>query len=318
MRRRDFAVLGCTAALWPFCARAQAAKLPRIGVLITANPQAFLGPFRDGLRAQGYVEGKNIQLEIRSADGKATLLPELAQELVRRKVDVIVANLTPACTVAKEATSEIPIVMAPAGAPVETGLVLSLARPGGNVTGLSTTGPEMGERLAELIRALLPAARRVAFLANAQDPFTKPYGALIERGARPRGIGIQTLPVDGVEGFESAFAAMAKDKADAVIIQPSLPRKAALDLAMKRRLPPFSTIPGFAAEGGLLTYSFAPKELHQRAAYYVDRILKGAKPADLAVEQPTRYELAINLKTAKTLGIEVPPLVLAQADEVIE
>lgn len=318
MKRRDFAVLTSAAAAWPLSTRAQPSKLPRIGVLITANPEAFLGPFRDGLRAQGYIEGKNIQLDIRSADGKTALLPELAQELVRLKVDMIVANLTPACMAAKQATTEIPIVMAFAGAPVETGLVASLARPGGNVTGLSATGPETGERLVDLIRALLPAARRVAFLANAKDPFTKPYGALIERGARPRGIVIQTLPVNGVEGFEAAFAAMAKEKADAVIIQPSLPRKAALDLAMKQRLPSFSTIPGFATEGGILTYSTAPKELHQRAAYYVDRILKGAKPADLAVEQPTRYELAINLKTAKTLGIQVPPIVLAQADEVIE
>ena len=318
MKRREFiTLLGGAAIAGPLSAGAQQAKRPTIGVLIPANPEAFLGEFRPALRQLGYIEGQNIQLEIRSADGKTNLLPGLADELVRLKVDVIVAHFTPAVFAARGATKAIPIVMAPAGAPLETGLIASLARPGGNITGLSSTGAELGEKLVEFIRAILPSARRVAFLANANDPFSKPFGALIERGGQKLGLTIQTVPVRGAEEFEAAFAAMAKEQAEAIIIQPSLPRKTAIELAIKQRLPPFSVTSTFPREGGLLAYSAAVQS-YRRAAYYVDRILKGAKPADLAVEQPTRYELVINARTAKALGLTLPHLVLAQADKVIE
>ena len=317
MRRRAFnTLLGGACVAGPLGVMAQQARLPRIGVLMPANPEAFLGEFRKGLREFGYIEGQTITLETRSADGNAARLQALADELVRLKVDIIVAHFTPAVFAARSATKEIPIVMAPAGAPIETGLIDSLARPGGNITGVSSTGSEMGEKLIEYIRTLLPAARRIAFLANANDPFAKPFGALIERGGQKLGLAIQTLPVRGAEEFKAAFAAMAKEQAQAVIIHPSLARKSAIELALKQRLPPFSVSPTFAAEGGLLTYSAAQN--YARAAYYVDRILKGAKPADLAVQQPAKYALVINMKTAKALGLGVPPLLLAQADEVIE
>ena len=317
MRRRAFhTLLGGTAVAGPLAVMAQQAKLPRIGVLIAANPEDFLGELRKGLREHGYIEERTITLEVRSADGNAALLKGLADELVRLKVDIIVAHFTPAVFAARAATTQIPIVMAPAGAPLETGLIASLARPGGNITGVSSTGPETGEKLIEFIRVLLPTARRVALLSNANDPFAKPFGALIERGGQKLGLAIQTLPVRSAEDFKAAFAAMAKEQAQAVIIMASLPRKFAIELALKQRLPALSVTRLFPGEGGLLSYS--PTQITSRAGYYVDRILKGAKPADLAVQQPEKYELAINLKTAKALGLTVPPLLLAQAAEVIE
>ena len=321
MKRREFiALLGgaATAMAWPLASRAQQAKLPRIGILVPANPEPFWSLLREGLREHGYIEGQNIQFEFRSADGKPDLLPELAVELVRLKVDIIVASQTPAVTAAKRATMEIPIVMAAAGDPVGTGLVSSLARPGGNITGLSGTTAELGAKILELIREMLPATRRVAILANATDPFTKPFISQIELGGRTLGIAIQTIVVRGVAEFAAAFAAMAKERADAVIVQPSLPRKPAVDLALKHRLPPISPTRLFPAEGGLMSYSLSQNELYRRAAFYIDRILKGVKPADLPVEQPTRYELVINLITAKALGLTVPPMLLSRADEVIE
>ena len=317
MRRRAFnTLLGGACVAGPLGVLAQQAKLPRIGVLIAANPEDFLGELRKGLREHGYIEGQTITLEIRSADGNAALLKGLADELVRLKVDIIVAHFTPAVFAARAATTQIPIVMAPAGAPLETGLIASLAHPGGNITGISSTGPETGEKLIEFIRALLPTARRVALLSNANDPFAKPFGALIERGGQKLGLAIQTLPVRSAEEFKAAFAAMAKEQAQAVIIMASLPRKSAIELALKQRLPALSVTRLFPDEGGLLSYS--PTQITSRAGYYVDRILKGAKPADLAVQQPEKYELVINLKTAKALGLTIPPLLLAQADEVIE
>lgn len=317
MRRRHFiAGLGAAAAVLPNAGQAQQTKIPRIGVLITSGPEAFLAEFRKGLAEFGFVENKNIELLVRSADGNVGLLQRLAEELVRLKVDLLVACFTPAVFAAQAATKVIPIVMAPGGAPLETGLIASLARPGGNITGFSSTGPEMGEKLTEYIRALLPSSRRTAFLANANDPFTKPFGAFIEIGGRKTGLAIQTIQVRDAEEFEAAFAAMAREQAEAVIIQPSLPRKTAIELALKRRLPSFSIVKSLPHEGGLLAYS--PVQHFARAAYYVDRVLKGESPANLAVEQPTRYELTINTKTAATLGLTIPPLVLAEADEVIE
>ncbi len=265
--------------------------------------------------------GKNIQFDSARPMASKNLLRALADELVRLKVDIIVASQTPAVIAARQATSEIPIVMAPAGDPLGTGLISSLARPGGNITGLSGAAAELAAKTLELVREVLPSTRRVAVLANAADPFSRPFVEQIEQGGRTLGIAIQTIMVRGEEEFAAAFAAMDKERADAVMVQGSFPRKPVLDLALKHRLPAVGGGAGgrlFAQEGGLMSYSGNQNEQYRRAAFYIDRILRGAKPADLPVEQPTRYDLVINLKTAKALGITVPPTVLARADEVIE
>jgi len=320
MRRRAFiGIVGGAAAAWPVAAYAQPPRPPTIGVLVPANAEPFLSEFRAGLRGRGYVDGQNIRLEFRTADGKSDRLRALADELVRLKVDVIVAHFTPAVTAARHATSDIPIVMAWAGEPVATGLISSLARPGGNITGLAGGGGPMWAKCLELIRDVLPAApRRVAVLANATDPITRSVVEQSELGGRALGIAIQILPVRGVEEYAAAFAAMAKEQADAVIVQPSLPRKPAIDLALKQRLPSISPTRSFSGEGGLMSYSSHEGDMYRRAADYVDRILKGAKPADLPVEQPVRFELIVNLKTARALGLAVPQALLARADDVIE
>jgi ABC-type uncharacterized transport system substrate-binding protein len=319
MKRRKFITLfGGAVVVWPLVARAQVPKLPRIGVLVPANPEPFRSEFRAGLRERGYSEGQNIAFEFRSGDGKGPArLRVLADELVRLKVDIIVANATPAIIAARQATTEIPIVMAPAGDPVGTGLISSLARPGGNITGLSATSAETGAKTLELIREVKPSTRRVAVLANATDPFSIVLVELIENGGRALGIAIQPIRVRGAAEFDAAFTAMVKERADAVIVQGSMPRKPAIELALKHRLPLIGVNP-FAREGGLMSYSANRNDFYRRAAFYVDRILRGAKPADLPVEQPTRYDLIVNLKTAKALGITVPATVLARADEVIE
>ena len=211
--------------------------MPRIGILLTANPEPFWSEFRAGLREHGYIDGQNIAFEFRSADGELNLLRALADELVRLKVDIIVASQTPAVIAARQATTEIPIVMAPAGDPVATGLISSLARPGSNITGLSGTAAELGAKTLELLRDVLPSTRRVAVLANAADPFSRPFVEQIEQGGRTLGIAIQTIMVRGVEEFAPAFAAMDKERADAVMVQGSLPRTPVLDLAVKHRLP---------------------------------------------------------------------------------
>jgi putative ABC transport system substrate-binding protein len=319
MRRREFiALVGGVAAARPFAARAQQRRLPRIGVLVPANSEPFWSELQSGLREHGYIAGQNIECEFRSAEGKESeRLRALADELVRLKVDIIVAHTTPAIVAARQATTEIPIVMAPAGDPIATGLISSLARPGGNLTGLSATSSVTEAKTLELIREIIPSTRRVAVLANATDPFSRVLVELIENGGRTLGIAIQTIKVQGVDEFDMAFAAMVQAQADAVIVQGSLPHKPAIDLALRHRLPLVGVNP-FAHEGGLMSYSADSNDLYRRAAFYIDRILKGAKPADLPVEQPTHFDLVINLKTAKTLGVTVPPTLIFRADEVIE
>jgi putative ABC transport system substrate-binding protein len=322
MRRRDFVtLLGSSAFAWPLAAPAQQPRLARIGALVTTDPEPFWSEFRTGLREQGYIEGQNIEFEFRSASGKLELLRGLADELVRLKVDVIVASQTPAVAAARQATSEIPIVMAPAGDPVGTGLISSLARPGGNITGLSATAAELYAKTLELIRDVLPSTRRVGVLANASDPFTRLFVQQIEDGGRTLGIAIQTINVRTIEEFDAAFATMVKEGANAVIVQATLPRKPAIDLALKHRLPAVGAGGSgrlLSEQGGLMSYSANQSGTYRRAAHYVDRILKGAKPAELPVEQPTRFELVVNLKTAKALGLDIPATVLARANEVIE
>ena len=225
----------------PLAARAQQ-KVARIGVLLVSGPE-FMGPYREALRDLGYVEGRNIQFEVRSAEGNAGRLAELAAGLVRGKVDIIVASVTPAVTAARQATSDIPIVMAPAGDPVATGLISSLARPGGNITGLSGTSAELSAKNLELIREVLPAARRVAVLFNATDPFAKPFLEHVQNGAQMMRLDIQPIMVRGNDDLEGAFAAMARDQADAVIVQGNLPIQLTVDLALKHRVPALSSAP---------------------------------------------------------------------------
>jgi putative ABC transport system substrate-binding protein len=320
MRRREALVLLGSVAAWPLAARAQQAKRPIVGILLTGNPapEVFLKSFREALRDAGYIESQNIQLEVRSAEGRAALLPEKAAELVRLKVDVIVTSLTPAALAAKQATRDIPIVMAPAGDPVATGLVASLARPGGNITGLSATSAELTGKSLELIREVIPSARRVAVLVNEVDPFSVPFLAQIGQGGRSLGMEIMPVMTRPSAPLAAAFETMGGLKAEALMVQGSLQNKELFDLAIKYRLPSFSSNQQVARSGGLMTYSGSVAELHREAVRFVDNILKGRKPADLPVAQPRRFDLVVNLKTAQALGIVISPTLLARADLVIE
>jgi putative ABC transport system substrate-binding protein len=317
MRRREFITLLGGATAWPLAARAQQAeRVRRVGVLCVRGPEP-LGPFREALGDLGYVEGKNIQIEVRSAQGQDARLAELAAELVRSRVDVIVAVQTPAAHAAKNATRDIPIVVM-AGDPIATGLISNLARPDGNLTGLSATAAEAAAKSLELIAEIKPGARRVGVLGNADDQFMKPFFEQIQRGAPSVRLEVHQIIVRSSDELNGAFAAIARNRADAIVIQGSLPVKLTVELALKYRLPSLSTQKSAVQAGILMSYSASFAERSRAIADYVDKILKGAKPADLPVRQPTRYELAINLQTAKALGLEVPPTLLARADEVIE
>jgi putative ABC transport system substrate-binding protein len=321
LERRIFVQLLSAAAGWPVVgslAQAQHDKLWKIGVLTPANPEPLRTVLRQALRDLGYVVGHNTRLEFRSADGEPARLPELAAELIRLNVDVIIASQTPAVQALHDITKEIPIIMAGAGDPVAVGLVASLARPGGNITGLSATTAEIGGKLLEGLREIVPATKRVAIMANAADPFTRTFLEQLERPAQIMGLQIQRLSIGGVSDLPGAYSEMVAARADAVVVQPSLPRQPAIDLALKHRLPAASPLRLFTEAGGLMSYASNSTDIWRRGAQFVDKILKGAKPADLPVEQPVRFELIINLKTAKALGLEISPMLLARADEVIE
>jgi putative ABC transport system substrate-binding protein len=301
----------------PLTARAQQPpKLPRIGVLLISGPEP-MGPFREALRDLGYAEGKNIQFEVRSAQSQVARLPELAAELVRSQVGVIVAIQTPAVYAAKNATRDIPIVMM-AGDPIATGLISNLARPDGNLTGLSGAAAELAAKSLELIPQMVPAARRVGVLGNANDPFMKPFLEDIRQAAPKVRLEVHQIIVRSSGDLDGAFAAIARSRADAVMIQGSLSDKLTVGLALKYWLPSLSTQKSAVQAGILMSYSADLTERGHEIARYVDKILKGTKPADLPVQQPTRYELAINLKTAKALGLTVPPALLTRADNVVE
>lgn len=322
-RRKLIVALGTTALVGPLAsfAQQQTAKIARIGLLgpASATYKTWVEVLLAELRNLGYVGGKNLVIESRWAEGMSDRLPELAAELVRIKVDIIVTFQTPAAQAAKQATDTIPIVMAPAGDPVGTGLVASLARPGGNITGFSVATAELAAKVLELIQEILPPVKRVAVLANATDSFTRSFLGQIEPAGRTLGIEIRTFMVRREEEFDAAFAAMVKARVGAVIVQGSLPRQRAVDLALKHRLPSASsTTGGFVEAGGLMSYTASLAGVYREAAIYVDKILKGAKPADLPVQQPTKFELVINLKTAKQIGLKIPPNVLARADKVIQ
>jgi ABC-type uncharacterized transport system substrate-binding protein len=271
---------------------------------------------RDALQDIGYTEGRNIRLEIRNSEGRADLLAERAAEFVRLKVDIIVAFQTPAATAAKQATDEIPIVMALVGDPVGTGLIASYARPGGNVTGTAAGSTEVAGKTVELIREVLPSVRRFAVLANEMDPFTKPFLAAIGLGAGSASMEMETVMARPGVPLDEAFASIGAQRVNAVVIQGSMVRKEAVELTMKHRLPAFGISRELPATGGLMGYFANFAEMYRDTAVYVDKILKGAKPSDLPVNFPTKYELVINLKTA--LGLAIPPPLLSRADEVIE
>ena len=320
MRRRDF-IAGISAAAWSLAARAQPSKVARIGALYIglADAESFKKELREGLRDLGYIEGQNVTFEFRSAEGKLDRLPELASELVRLKVDVIVALYVPCALAAKGATRDIPIVIVAAD-PVETGIVASLARPGGNITGVSLMSAVLIGKCVELFRDMLATTRRVALLTNAADPlFAKLILDQAQRAGQITGIEIQPITVRGPdEELEAAFAAIASGRAEAVVIQGSLSTKRIADLAVEHRLPAASTTRGFADAGGLMSYGADGPALFRQGAKFVQRILQGQQPNDLPVEQPTKFELAINLKTAKAMGLTIPETFLLRADALIE
>jgi putative ABC transport system substrate-binding protein len=298
----------------------QPKKVPRIGFL-SATPSidpAFLA----GLRDRGYVVGKTIVIELRSAEGKLDRLPELAADLVNLKLDIIVTQGTPSAQAAKKATRTIPIVMATSGDAVGTGLVDSLARPGGNVTGLSILATDLDTKWLELLKEAAPNISRVAWLAN---PAIVPEMISLKnlQSAGPNlGVTVQLAEKRGPETFEGSFAAVARDRFNAVIVTPNssyIPhRQQIVLLAAKHRLPAMYGWGEFPESGGLMSYGVILADLFRRAAVYVDKILKGTKPADLPVEQPMKFEFVINLKTAKQIGLTIPPNVLVRADKVIK
>ena len=326
MRRREFlgAIGGAAAVAWPLAARAQQpGKLPRIGVLVSASPpHPFAEAFWRGLRPLGYSEGKNIDVEFHYTGGRSERAEELADELVRRGVDVIVAHFTPAVRAALGASRIIPIVMAPAGAPLQSGFVQSLAHPGGNVTGLSAMDAEIGGKRLQLLRDLIPGLARVAVLASNPntDPFSGPFVEDLRLAARRAGLRLEPVLVGGPDEFAGAFAAMAKAQAQAVIIQGLFDphRVALIDLAAKHRLALMSGSRDTTAAGGLVSISANFTLLYERAAPYVDKIIKGTHPASLPVEQPTKFQVVVNMKTAQALGLTVSSTLLAQIDETIE
>jgi putative ABC transport system substrate-binding protein len=319
--RRAFITLLGGAAAWPLAARAQQAKVARIGALYIglADAESFKKELREGLRELGYVEGQNIAFEFRSAEGKLDRLHELAAELVRAKVDAIVALYVPSALAAKQATREIPIVIVAAD-PIETGLVASLARPGGNITGVSLMSAVMIGKCVELFRDMLAPTRHVAVLTNAADPlFAKLVLDEAERAGRITGIKIQPIMVRGPdEELDAAFAAIVRERADAVVIQGSLSTKRMAELAVAHRLPAASTTRAFADAGGLMSYGADGPALFRQSAKFVQRILQGRLPNDLPIEQPTKFELVVNLKTAKAMGMTIPESFLLRADALIE
>jgi len=321
MKRREFiGLVACAAFAAPVASMAQS-RVRRVGALVLTDTDAesFGRELREGLREFGYIQGQNLQLDIRSAAGNASLLPQLAAELVRARVEVIAAVFTPCALAAKQATSEIPILMIAVADPVGTGLVASLSRPGGNVTGVSNMGAETAGKSVELFRDLLPSLKRIGVLANPVDPFTKPFLEQIRQAGRTTGVEIAPVAmVRGADEVDAAFADMSRSAADAVIVQGIFFSKTIVDLAIKHRLPSASVVRSFADAGGLMAYGADMAHLYGRGANLVHRILQGANPADLPVELPTKFDLAINMRTARLLGLTVPGPFLARADAVID
>src|SRR5712692_6644917 len=303
----------------------QPAKVSRIGVLVAPTRSFFstrIEAFRQGLREFGYVEGKNVMIEYRYAEGKLDLLPALASELVQLKVDVIVTASAPGVQAAKNATSTIPIVFASIGDPVASGFVASLARPGGNVTGLSILAPELSGKRLELLKEAFPKVTRVMILWNLTSTSDSLSFTEMQAVAKALGVQLQSMEVRGANDFESGFQRAKKEGVQALVTIPTpvinANLKQVLEFATKNRLPAMYAGPEFVEAGGLMSYAPNYADQFRRAAVFVDKILKGAKPADLPVEQPIKFEFIINLKAAKQIGLTIPHEVLARADKVIK
>ena len=331
MKRRQFITwLGGAAAmpsfLWPLAARAQQSrKLPRIGVLLAGTSASFsprAKALRDGLHDLGYVEGATIEIEWKWGMDRAERLPELAAELVGLNVDAIVTAGTPAAKALKNATRTIPIIMALVGDPVAAGLVETLARPGGNATGFSIVAPELSGKRLQLLKEIVPGISAVAVISNVANPQSQIELREMQVAAQTLDLRLQPIQISAESSLENAFEKLSKKSIQALIVLTDAilysQRSRIVALAAEKRLPAMYFFREFVQEGGLMSYAPSDSHLFRRAATYVDKVLKGTKPADLPVEQPIKFELIINLKTANALGLAMPPTLLARADEVIE
>src|SRR3954447_16719116 len=326
MRRRDFIAVVAATTVGPSIVRAQhAQKIPRVGVLLPGTPQSFslrTGALLDGLKELGYVEGKTIEIDWKWGQDRVQTLPGLAAELVRDKADVIVTGGTAAALALKAETSTIPTVMAIIGDPVAAGLVTNLARPGGNLTGFSIVAPELGGKRLELLKEIVPGLSAVAVLLNDRNPQSQIELNEMRNAAGAMGLKLYPAAISTDVALDGAFSAIDKAAVQALVVltDPILfsQRKRAVALASQHRLPAMYFFQGFVEEGGLISYGPGDADLFRRSASYVDRILKGAKPGDLPIEQPVRFELFINLKAARMLGINTPESFLLRADKVIE
>ncbi|TMH37157.1 MAG: ABC transporter substrate-binding protein [Betaproteobacteria bacterium] len=330
-RRKFVGLVALGGMLRPLAGYAQQrAKVPRIGVLAivplqSPGMQALVDALEQGLRDRGYIDGKTVLIEYRSAGGKFEQFPNLAGELIALNVDVIVVGTSRAARIVRQATTTIPIVAVAMGDPVEDGLAASLARPGGNVTGLTYIGAELVAKRLALLREMLPSASRVAVLLQAGESQRETNEMLAEAEivARAMSVQLQVVGVRGTDDLDSAFSAMAQKRTDALVVSQNsgllfAERQRIVDLAAKYRLPSIYYAREFVAAGGLISYGSSAADLFKRAAFYIDRILKGAKPGDLPIEQPTKFELVINLQTAKALRLAIPQSLLLRADEVIQ
>jgi putative ABC transport system substrate-binding protein len=327
MRRRELITLLGGAASLPLAARAQKDGLRLVGVLAPVPEQdprmvKYNAAFVDRLRQLGYIDGKTVQIHWRYAGGALDRLPGLARELVALKVDVVVAVAVAASLAAREATARIPIVMVHAGNPIGAGLIKSLSQPGGNVTGMTSMLSDLGSKQIEVLHQMVPSARRIAFLSNPSNAGTAPWLRSAADAAQRFGLELVAVDVIAPQDFEPAFARIEQSQAEALLVggEPLTlsNREAVIAFAARRRLPTLYTLGDFVRDGGLMSYSTNLNLQFPRAADYVDKILKGASPAELPVEQPVGFEMLVNLKTARALNLELPPSLLAFADEVIE
>jgi ABC-type uncharacterized transport system substrate-binding protein len=325
MRRREFIrLLGGAVVAWPLASSAQS-KIARIGFMgnSTAALEANLvDAFREGLREHGYEEGRNIAIEYRWADGEYERFPALVTELIAAKVDVIVTAGTPAALAMKKATTTVPLVMVAVGDPVGTGLVPSLARPGGNLTGLSSIAPDLEGKRLQLLREVVPALSHVAMFVNSLNPFHVSSMRQARAAAQAMGIKLQLHDISKSEDLDGAFAAIREERPDALLILADRVflhnRERLMDFTEEQRLPNVNAYKELVEVGGLMSYGPSYEDMHKRAAIYVDKILKGAKPADLPIEQPSKFTFIVNLKAAKALGLTVPSQLLGLADQLIE
>jgi putative ABC transport system substrate-binding protein len=325
MNRRELMLLLGGAAAWPLAARAQQKAMPVIGWLSSASPgpfASFVAAFHQGLSETGYVEGQNVAIEYRWAEGRYDRLPALAADLVGRKVDVIAADAVTSTRAAKDATSTIPVVFISGSDPVERGLVASFARPGGNLTGLAMMVAELAPKRFELLSEMVPQASIIALLVNPNNVQTDGVIKGVREAARAKAVQLQILKASTEGEIDAAFGTLMQLQADALVVGPDVflysRREQLVALAVRYRIPAIHEWRGAVAAGGLISYGADITGVFRQLGIYAGKILKGAKPADLPVQQPTTFELVVNLKTAKALGLTVPPSILARADEVLE